>query len=260
MSPVVLFAAFVVLIVFRDGLVVMEVVMVDGVIVTVVLLTLIRDAIVVVAGRFTVFCEVSFCLVLVVDDDEIVAGVSDVFIVTFRIVVFVLDELVVFEVIIVDEVAAAGFRVPFIGDAVVVGVELVKVLSVLSSNVVVNDCVVVVVVVFEGVIVVFPVPLVEALILVVLDKLSVVEVAVADRVVVSVVLLPLIGDAIVVVVGLFIFFCDVSSGAVVVVDVDGIIIVVSDVLVIGFGILIFVVDGLVVFEVIVSDEVGAAVL
>ena len=258
MSPVVLFAAFVVLIVFRDGLVVMEVVMVDGVIVTVVLLTLIRDAIVVVAGRFTVFCEVSFCLVLVVDDDEIVAGVSDVFIVTFRIVVFVLDELVVFEVIIVDEVAAAGFRVPFIGDAVVVGVELVKVLSVLSSTVVVNDCVVVVVV--EGVIVAFPVPLVETLILVVLDKLSVVDVAVADRVVVSAVLLPLIGDAIVVVVELFIFFCDVSSGAVVVVDVDGIIIVFSDVLIIGFGILIFVVDGLVVFEVIVSDEVGAAVL
>ena len=258
MSPVVLFAAFVVLIVFRDGLVVMEVVMVDGVIVTVVLLTLIRDAIVVVAGRFTVFCEVSFCLVLVVDDDEIVAGVSDVFIVTFRIVVFVLDELVVFEVIIVDEVAAAGFRVPFIGDAVVVGVERVKVLSVLSSTVVVNDCVVVVVV--EGVIVAFPVPLVETLILVVLDKLSVVDVAVADRVVVSAVLLPLIGDAIVVVVELFIFFCDVSSGAVVVVDVDGIIIVFSDVLIIGFGILIFVVDGLVVFEVIVSDEVGAAVL
>ena len=237
----------------------MEVVMVDGVIVTVVLLTLIRDAIVVVVGRFTVFCEVSSCLVLVVDVDEIIAGVSDDFIVTFRIAAFVLDELVVFEVIIVDEVAAAGFRVPFIGDAVVVGVERVKVLSVLSSTVVVNDCVVVVVVV-EGVIVAFPDTLVETLILVVLDKLSVVEVAVADRVVVSVVLLPLIGDAIVVVVELFIFFCDVSSGAVVVVDVDGIIIVFSDVLIIGFGILIFVVDGLVVFEVIVSDEVGAAVL
>ena len=81
-----------------------------------------------------------------------------------------------------------------------------------------------------------------------------------DRVVVAVVLLTLIGDAIAVVVELFIVFCEGSSSAVVVVDVDGIIVVASDVLIIGFGILIFVVDGLVVFVVIIVDEAPASVV
>lgn len=65
MVSVVLVAAFVVLIVFSDGLAVIEVVMVDGVVVAVVLWTLIGDAIVAVVEFFIAFSDVSVIAVVV---------------------------------------------------------------------------------------------------------------------------------------------------------------------------------------------------
>ena len=65
MVSVVLVAAFVVLIVFSDGLAVIEVVMVDGVVVAVVLLTLIGYAIVAVVEFFIAFSDVSAIAVVV---------------------------------------------------------------------------------------------------------------------------------------------------------------------------------------------------
>lgn len=65
MVSVVLVAVIVVLIVFSDGLAVIEVVMVDGVVVAVVLLTLIGDAIVAVVEFFIAFSDVSAIAVVV---------------------------------------------------------------------------------------------------------------------------------------------------------------------------------------------------